>query len=366
MSEYDIVVLPGDGIGPEVTEVAVRALTTAAKLRGGPALHFDEHDASASRWQRSGVAMPDDAFEACARADAILLGAIGLPQARYPDGREVNGDVILRLRYDLDLFAGIRPVRSFPGPARVLARDQRIDYVIVRENTEGGYASSRGGTRVRDEVVTDVIVVTATGTRRICEVACQLARRRAGRPSDGQHSVICVDKANVLSSYGFFRSVFDQVAAKFGDIETRHVYVDAMTAAQVLHPSDLDVIVTENMFGDILSDLGAATIGGLGLAPSADIGDRHGVFQPSHGSAPDIAGRNVANPLAAVLSAAMMADWLGQQNADAAALGVAAGIEAAVSALLADASVLPADLGGSASTSEVADALLAALHRTIG
>jgi 3-isopropylmalate dehydrogenase len=366
VSEYHIAVLAGDGIGPEVTRVAKRALTVAAQLRGGPALHFDEHDASAARWLQTGVAMPDAAFDACARSDAILLGAIGLPEARHPDGREVNGDVIFRLRYDLDLFAGIRPVRSFPGPTRVLANGQPIDYVIVRENTEGLYASSSGGTCVRGEVATDVIVVTANGTRRVCEVAFDLAQRRAGRPSDGQRSVCCVDKANVLSSYAFFRSVFDQVAAQHSGIDTRHVYVDAMTAAQVLHPADFDVVVAENMFGDIISDLGAATVGGLGLAPSADVGDQHGLFQPSHGSAPDIAGRDEANPLAAVLSAAMMADWLGRRHRDEQALGVASDIDTAVAALLAEHRVLPRDLGGSASTTEVAEALVNAMRRRAG
>ena len=223
----------------------------------------------------------------------------------------------------------------------------------MRENTEGLYASSSGGINVRGEVVTDTLVITSRGARRICATAFDLAARRQGRPSDGKSTVTCVDKANVLASYAFFRSAFDEVAASYSDIGAGHQYVDAMTAVQVLRPEQLDVVVTENMFGDIISDLGAATVGGLGLAPSADIGDRHGMFQPAHGSAPDIAGRGVANPLATVLSGAMMLDWLGHRHRDPAMVGAAADIERAVKAMLASGQGLPADLGGSSSTFEV-------------
>jgi 3-isopropylmalate dehydrogenase len=366
LNEYVVAVLPGDGIGPEVTRVAVQVLARIAELKGGPVLHFDEHDASATRWMRTGVAMPDKTFDACERADAILLGAIGLPEARHEDGREVNGDVIFRLRLGLDLFAGIRPIKRFAGPAPVLAHGRPVDYVIVRENTEGLYASSNGGTNVRDEVATDSIVITAAGTRRICETAFELAESRRGRPSDGGRMVTCVDKANVLSSYAFFRSSFDKVAARYKHVFADYRYVDAMTAVQVLRPDELDVVVTENMFGDIISDLGAATVGGLGMAPSADVGGRHGLFQPAHGSAPDIAGRNVANPLAAVLSGAMMLDWLGRRNQDPALLDAAGDIQRAVSRVLAAGQVFPADIGGSSSTSEVGAAVLRELSEVTG
>jgi 3-isopropylmalate dehydrogenase len=169
-----------------------------------------------------------------------------------------------------------------------------------------------------------------------------------------------VDKANVLTSMAFFRQVFDEVAREFPDIEANHAYVDAMTASMVQRPQRFDVVVAENMFGDILSDLGAATAGGLGLAPSADVGDAHGLFQPSHGTAPDIAGKGIANPIAQILSAAMMLDWLADRHDDAHARAAARAVEAAVAATLADPRHHTADLGGHASTATVGDAVAAA------
>ncbi|MEO3750980.1 isocitrate/isopropylmalate dehydrogenase family protein [Streptomyces sp. B6B3] len=361
MGNYSIVALPGDGIGPEITDVALRVLDRVTAALPDLTVSVASHDAGAERWRRTGTAMPEETFEACQRADAILMGAIGLPDARHPDGREVNGDVIFRLRFALDLFAGIRPVRSLPGVPDTLAGAPRIDYVVVRENVEGLYASRTGGTNVRGEVATDTIVITANGTRKVCEIAFDLAARRTGRPQDGRRVVTCVDKANVLSSYAFFRSVFDEVADAHDDIGRDHVYVDAMTAFQVQRPETFDVVVAENMFGDIISDLAAATVGGLGLAASADVGYRHGMFQPAHGSAPDIAGRDVANPTAMVLSTAMMLDWLGRRHDDQAALDAAAMIDAAALRVLERGETVTADLGGSASCSAMGEAILAAL-----
>jgi 3-isopropylmalate dehydrogenase len=305
------------------------------------------------------VALPDETLAACAAADAILMGAVGLPEARHPDGREVNGDVILRLRFELDLYAGVRPIRSFDGVPTPLAGDAPIDYVIVRENVEGLLASN--GTCIREEVATDTLTITDTGTRKVSEAAFRLAEQRAGRPGGGAAKVTCVDKSNAVAAYAFFRRVFDRVAAGHDTVEADHAYIDAMTAYQVLRPETFDVVVTENMFGDIISDLGGATVGGLGLAPSGDIGDEHAMFQPSHGSAPDIAGRGVANPVATILSAAMMLDWLGRRHDDAAAREVAAAVDAAVVRVLAERSVRTPDLGGTATTSEVTAAVVAAL-----
>lgn len=366
MSSYAIALLPGDGIGPEVTSVAVDVLTDATRLDQGVQLQFIDIPASAAYWLQHGVAMTDEHYSTCAAADAMLLGAIGLPEARHADGREVNGDVVLRLRFDLNLYAGIRPIRLLPGVPSPLAGDKPVDYVIVRENVEGLYASTEGGTNVRGEVATDTLVVTREGTRRVTAAALRLARRRQGRPSDGKHVLTCVDKANVLSSYAFFRDVFDHTVADSeqggtanGDTEihTNHFYIDAMCAEQVLRPERFDVVVAENMFGDITSDLGAATIGGLGMAPSGDVGDTHGLFQPSHGSAPDIAGQGIANPVAMILSAAMMLDWLADTRDDPAAAKLAAAIDTAVTRVLARGDVLTPDLGGTASTSRFGDAV---------
>ncbi|MBB5785506.1 isocitrate/isopropylmalate family dehydrogenase [Jiangella mangrovi] len=354
MSSYAIVTLPGDGIGPEVTESALAVVRAAAAAHGGVELDVTEHDASAGRWQRTGVALPDETLTACAAADAILMGAVGLPEARHPDGREVNGDVILRLRFELDLYAGIRPIRSFAGVPTPLAGDAPIDYVIVRENVEGLLASS--GTCIREEVATDTLTITDTGTRKVSEAAFALAEQRAGK-----RKVTCVDKSNAVAAYAFFRRVFDRVAAGHDTVEADYAYIDAMTAYQVLRPETFDVVVTENMFGDIISDLGGATVGGLGLAPSGDVGDEHAMFQPSHGSAPGIAGRGVANPVATILSAAMMLDWLGRRHDDAAAREVAAVVDAAVVRVLADRTVITPDLGGTATTTELTAAVVAAL-----
>jgi 3-isopropylmalate dehydrogenase len=271
--------------------------------------------------------------------------------------------VIFRLRFGLDLFAGIRPVRRYPGVPTPLATHGPIDYVIVRENTEGLYAGRAGGSRVEREVAADTSIVTRAGTQRIAERAFELAERRTGRPLDGEALVTCVDKSNVLASFAFFRTVVEETSAGFPDVGLESVYVDAAALYLVQRPEAFDVIVTENMFGDILSDLGAATIGGLGLAPSADVGDRHGLFQASHGSAPDIAGRGVANPHATILSAAMLLDWLGVLHGDEAATTWGRRVEAAVRDALARAEGRTVDLGGNASTIAAGDAVLAALER---
>ncbi len=359
---YKIAVVPGDGIGPEVVGEAVRVLEAVAP-RWGASLELEHYEASADLFRRTGVTLPEAVYEACREADAILLGAIGLPEVRHPDGTEVAGDAMFRLRFGLDLYAGIRPVKLLPGVVSPLRDAGRgIDYVVVRENVEGLYASRGGGCAVRDEVVVDSLVITREGTRKVVEAAFRLAGTRKGRPRDGRRQVTCVDKSNVLRSYAFFRKVFDDTAAGHPDIGRDYAYVDAMTAYQVLRPWDFDVVVAENMFGDIISDLSAATVGGLGMAPSADVGDGHGLFQPAHGSAPDIAGRNRANPAATILSAAMMLSWLAERHGDADTAAAAARIEAAVTAALADGSALTVDVGGSAGTREAGTAVIRQLR----
>ena len=359
---FDVAVLPGDGIGPEVVAEAVRVLRRVEELSGGEVgLRRETFAVGAGAWRRTGEAIGEDVYAACAAADAILLGAAGLPDARHPDGREAGSDVIFRLRFGLDLFAGIRPVRVYAGVPTPLRETTGIDYVLVRENVEGLYAGRHGGSRVEGEVAADTSIVTRAGTRRIVETAFALAENRAATARDRSPLVTCVDKSNVLSSYAFFREVASEVAARHVDVRFDAIYVDAAALYLVQRPATFDVIVTENMFGDILSDLGAGTVGGLGLAPSADVGDAHGLFQAAHGSAPDIAGRGIANPLATILSAGMMLDWLGRRTDDAAAVRASRWIEEAVAAALRDGSGLTGDLGGSASTVEAGDAVLQAL-----
>lgn len=364
MSTYKIAVLPGDGIGKEITREGVKAMEAAAAHYGDAfGFEYETFDVGAELFLETGIAMPEGVFESCRDADAMLMGAIGLPEARFPDGREVNGEVIFKLRFDLDLYAGVRPVRLLPGvPGPLRDTGPGIDYVVVRENVEGLYASRNGGCVLRDEVATDTIIITRAGTTKVVDFAFRLAQRRAGRPRDGQTLVSCIDKANVLKSYAYFRKVFGEVASRYPDVAHDTVYVDAMTAYQVLDPGRFDVVVAENMFGDIISDLSSATVGGLGLAPSADVGDTHGLFQSAHGSAPDIAGRNIANPVATILSVAMLFDWLGERRRDETLLQAAQRVREAVDSVLAEGSVRTPDIGGSSSTSELGDAVADAIR----
>ncbi|WP_127584653.1 isocitrate/isopropylmalate dehydrogenase family protein [Paenibacillus koleovorans] len=365
MAVYKIALLPGDGIGPEVTGEAVRVLGEIERRYADLTFALESFDAGAERFMRTGVAMPEETFRHCRQADAMLMGAVGLPEARHPDGREVNGDVIFRLRFDLDLYAGVRPVKLYKGvPSPLRDVSGGIDYVIVRENVEGLYASRTGGCNVRGEVATDTIIMTRTGIQKVSHFAFRLAQKRfgKGRPLDGKSMVTCVDKANVLSSYAFFRSVYDEVASMYPRVDRDYAYVDAMTLYQVMQPHHYDVVVAENMFADIISDLASATVGGLGMAPSGDIGDRHGLFQPSHGTAPSLAGRGVANPLATILSAGMMLDWLGERHGDERLTDAAVRIEQAVMKVLEEGVAATSDIGGASRTSDVGDAVVRCLQ----
>ena len=343
---YHIAVLPGDGIGPEVTASAVAVLEAACPGQ----LTFTEQPVGAGEFLRSGNPLPEAAFEACEKADAVLLGAMGLPNVRWPDGREMTPQIDLRER--LDLYAGPRPIKLYSkhdSPLKGYGPDE-IDFTIIRENTEGLF-SARGSTQPDDRSsATDTLHLTRKGCERICRYAFEEAVRR-NRPNK---KVTLVDKANVLPSMVFFREIFDQVAQDFPDIPTEHVYVDAAALFLIQRPESFDVIVTENMFGDILSDLAAGIVGGMGMAPSGDIGENCAVFQPSHGTAPDIAGQGKANPIATILSGAMMLDWLGEKDA-------AYRIENAVRQTLADLTNRAADLRGSKSTKQLTDIVISHL-----
>ena len=259
---YEICVVHGDGIGPEVGSATVRVLEAA--FGGTLPLHFSEHPAGAQHFLKTGESFPRETFEACRAADAILHGAAGMPGVVHPDGTEAGLDFTLTLRSKLDLYANVRPIKLLPGVRSPLRDAGAIDYVIVRENSEGLYAARAAGTLLRGEVAVDPLVQTRSGIERIVHFAFELARSRGGAPRDGRRRVTCCDKANVLRSYAFFRSVFDEVAAQYPDVEAEHVLIDAITVHLINRPSHYDVIVTENMFGDITSDLGAATIGGMG------------------------------------------------------------------------------------------------------
>jgi 3-isopropylmalate dehydrogenase len=357
---FDIAVLPGDGIGVDVTAEAVKVLE--ALQRGGDfRLLLTTHECGAGCYQRTGDDLPAATLAAARAADAVLLGAMGHPDVRKPDGTELIPQVTLRVL--LDLYAGVRPCRLYPG-ARTPLRDippGGIDLVIIREQTEGLFASQNAGIVLHDELATDTLVMTRRGVRRVCDFAFRLAQRRRRADAGAAPKVTCVDKANIFKSFAFFRKVFDEVAAGFPGVQREHTYIDAQALFLVQRPGRFDVLVAENLMGDILSDLGAGLVGGMGMAPSADIGDRHGVFQPAHGTAPDIAGKGIANPIAAILSAGMLLDWLGERHESAALAAAARRVEAAVARVLAEGRTLPVDQGGNATTAAVGAAVVAAL-----
>jgi len=310
---HRVVVIKGDGIGPELVDAALLVLEAAQEPLGF-GLEIDLREGGAELYRRTGASLAPGTFEAVRRADAAMKGPVGLPDVRLPDGTEAGllGGV---LRIGLDAYANVRPVRLLPGvEAPLKAKAGEIDYVIVRENTEGLYLSRGKGVGTA-EAMADTLLVTRKGVERVARYAFELARRRNGAPEDGKRRVTCVDKANVLASLAFFRKVFDEVGETYPDVEREHLYADAAAQALVLRPQRLDVLVMENFLGDILSDLGGATVGGIGLCPSGNIGDAHAYFEPIHGSAPDIAGKDRANPISQILSAALMLDHLGERNA---------------------------------------------------
>lgn len=353
---FDIAVFDGDGIGPEIMAPTIDLLT---QLSDGSGYSFDwtRLPAGAAHYAKTGESLPQASMDAARAADAILLSAMGLPSIRYEDGTEIAPQIDLRKA--LTLFAGVRPVTIRPGQPTPLATDKPVDFVLIRESTEGLFYTQGCG-----EVEVDEARETLRITREISEPLFRFAfdlaeaRKAAGT---GPGKVTCVDKANVFRAFAFFREMFDAEAARRPGVEADHAYVDATALWMVERPWSFDVMVTENMFGDILSDLGAGLMGGLGLAPSADIGADHAVFQPCHGSAPDIAGQGVANPIAMILSGAMMLDWLaGRHDMPAMALD-AKRLRDAVDAVVSEGRVLTRDLGGTAGTADVAAAVREAL-----
>ncbi|MEO0996479.1 MAG: isocitrate/isopropylmalate dehydrogenase family protein [Pseudomonadota bacterium] len=351
-------VLPGDGIGTEVMPPCLDILGAALALVGRADFRFVELEAGAGCFRRHGEALPGESLSQARAADALLLGAMGLPDVRYEDGTEIAPQLELRER--LGLYAGVRPIRTRPGVAPVLAdpRAAALDIVLVRESTEGLFAFREHGV-VSDDEATDTLKISRRVSERLFDFSFELARDRKSRGHAGR--VTCVDKANVLNSFAFFRRIFAERARRYADLTADYCYVDAAGLNLVKCPWTFDVMVTENMFGDILSDVGAALMGGMGMAPSADIGDSQAVFQPCHGSAPDIMGKGVANPTAMVLSGAMLLDWLGRTRDDPALRRAGDLVEAAVDNAYAGGDVRPYELGGDDGTVAIANAFQKAL-----
>jgi 3-isopropylmalate dehydrogenase len=356
-SAFHIAVLPGDGIGPEVMQPALDVLRRIEETTPSLAFRFTEAPAGAEEYRATGKSMSEKTIKLCEEADAILLGACGLPSVRYPDNTEIMPQV--ELRFIFDLYAGVRPARLVPGvPSPIVgAQEHGIDFILVRESTEGLFASMGKGVTT-DTEARETLVVTRDKTERLFDFCLRLAERRKARGKPGRLTL--VDKANVFKAFNWQRAIFDERTVKFPDVATDKLYVDACAAMMVRKPWDFDVMVMENMFGDILSDLAAGLVGGLGMAPSADIGDTHAIFQPCHGTAPDIMGQGKANPSAMILSAAMMLDWLADKHDHQPAAEAALRIEKAVNKAFAG-GLKPMEFGGGDGTAAIGQAVLAAL-----
>jgi len=364
---YKVVLLAGDGTGPEVMREGVKVLK-AAQDAYGPSFELVPYPCGGQYYLDSGEEWPAEAFQSCKNADAILLGAVGHPDARLPNGDLAGAGVIFGLRFGLDLYANVRPVKLYPGVRHKIHdgfkqvwKHGLVDFVIVRENTEGLYTPargtlSRGGT---DEMAVDSRVITRKGTERVVRFAFELATRRQGAPKDGKHRVTCVDKSNVLAGDRLFRKVYDEVAASYPTVERDYAYIDAFTQWIIRSPENFDVAVAPNEFGDIATDLAAVLQGGMGIAAGGNIGDGHGMFEPIHGSAPKHAGQDKVNPIAMIFAVQMMLEWLGTRKGDEALLSAAKGVESAIAAVLKEGKALTYDLGGTAKCSEVGTAIAA-------
>ncbi|MBG6084802.1 isocitrate/isopropylmalate dehydrogenase family protein [Zhihengliuella flava] len=354
MTRYNISVIPGDGIGPEVINAATTVLD-ACQNHYGLELDYTFHDFSADLYRRTGRKITPADMDEIGTSDAVLFGAMGLPDVRTPEGLELGAQVEMRAHYGL--FASLRPVRLYEGVTSPVKADS-IDMLVIRETTEGMFAGLNDKHEPSDETASDRMTITRATSEKLFDVAFAQARARRERGTPGH--VTLLHKSNALRSNVLLEKVFDEVAARNTDIGSAKYYIDAGSMHMVMDPSRFDVVVSENIFGDIVSEIAAGLVGGLGVAPSADVSLTHGVFQPSHGSAPDIAGQDVANPIAMILSAAMMLTWLGERRDDQRCTIVAEHIQTAVRTTLAS-GPRPRDLGGSAPTREVVEAIISNL-----
>jgi len=330
---YRLALIPGDGIGPEVTKALLHVLEALD-------IEFDYKLAYAGDacYQDTGTTIPDETLSTAKKADATLFGAV----TTVPGHKSA----IISLRKELDLYANLRPVKSYPGINCIF---DDLDIVIIRENTEGLYS---GIEEYTNEGATALRVVTRSASERICKFAFQYAKKTR------RNRVTAVHKANVLKKTdGIFRDSFFKISEDFPELDSDEKYVDLAAMLLITNPNDFDVMVTTNLFGDILSDEGAGLVGGLGMVPSANIGDYNALFEPVHGSAPDIAGLGISNPSAMILSAVMMLDYLEEPDE-------ARKLESALLDVICENKVLTPDLGGSSKTMEMADEIRYKLLKT--
>ena len=328
---YNIAVIPGDGIGREVMDACIKVLNSL-----DVEFNFTYGEAGDECLEKNGEALPNETIELAKNADACLFGAAG----------ETAADVIVRLRQELNLFANLRPVKSYPNTNALF---DNLDFMIVRENTEGMYIAKEEDYTEEGAIARRII--TRKAEKRIIDYAFQYAK------NNNKSKVTGVHKANVLKvTDGLFKEILYEVAKEYeGEIEVEDFYVDATAMYLITRPETFEVIVTTNLFGDILSDEGAGLVGGLGMIPSGNIGEDGALFEPVHGSAPDIAGQGIANPMAMLLSACMMLNYLKEYEAEE-------NLNNAILSVLNEGNVLTPDLGGNATTDEVAEAIINAIQ----
>ena len=364
---YSLVLLPGDGIGVEVIAEA-RQLVDVVAAATGVAFAVDEIPCGGKFYLEHGTRdWPDDAEARCRAADAILLGAVGWngPDGQpvtMADGKMAGWSPVIGNRMKLDLYANVRPVRCFPGTRHGISgafaevwSPAKVDMVIIRENTEGLYSGI--GER-DDQRATDLRVITRRASERVIRAAFELSRDRGkGAPADGKRRVTCIVKHNVLQGCRLFLDVFREIAKGYPDIEPDVAIVDSFAMFVLTQPERYDVCVTTNMFGDILTDLASVLQGGMGMAVGCNVGDDHAMFEPIHGSAPPLAGKDRANPLAMLLATGECMRWLGRRFTDERLVRAHAIIESAVSAIVERGAPLTPDLGGTAGTKAVAAAV---------
>lgn len=346
MNSYKIALIPGDGIGQEVVPEAVKVLDKVASLSGFK-LEYAHYDWSCELFKKTGKMMPDDGLAKLRDSDSIFLGAVGFPGV--PDHVSLWG-LLIPIRRTFEQYINLRPVRLLKGIASPLKDPGEIDFCIVRENNEGEYSSIGGrlyeGTE--HEMAVQESIFTRRGVDRVMKFAFELARSR-------KKQLTSATKSNgIIHTMPFWDERFEAISTAYSDVETKQFHIDILTAHFVQHPEWFDVVVATNLFGDILSDLGPAVVGGMGIAPGANINPEKtypSMFEPVHGSAPDIAGKNLANPIACIWTAVMMLEHLGEQEA-------AAAVMSAIQAVCAEGKHLTKDLAGTAVTQETTRAIL--------
>ena len=358
-STFLVATMPGDGIGKDIIKSATSIVDLSSEIVGGYKCNWQMIKAGAEYFALNGIDVEPGGEDKADKADSIFLGAIGLPTIRHKDGTEICPH--LRFREIFGLYAGVRPVKAYPNITNRLSNNlaSKIDLVILRESTEGLFYSAAVHNRCpvdNDNEVQDIMRITRKTTEKLHDFAFKLARQRKSKGKIGK--VTCVDKANVFRSQAFFRKIFDERKVNFDDINSNHCYVDAMALNLIRNPWEYDILVMENMFGDILSDLGGGLVGGMGMASCAEIGDNHGLFQPAHGSAPDIMGQDKANPLATILSAALMLDYLSEKNKCPSAAKGAKLIETAIEVGFEQNKIRPMEFGGDMGTEAVSNELI--------